>query len=746
VHVAHGAAPRTPRRPRLLARAYYASFLRDLLPVGMQRPEPTVHYAYAHAATGFAARLTRRQARHLTSVPSVLAVVPDGEQWLHTTRTPKFLGLSTLFGLLAAADGATDVVIGVIDSGIYPVGRASFAARPSSLPPPSRFRGRCISTPAFNASAYCNGKLVGAKFFYKGYEEKHGPIDETKESKSPLDVNGHGTHAASIAAGSAVTGASFFNYAKGRAVGVAPGARIASYKACWKGSCTESDVLAAFDEAIADGVDVISVSLGANGAKTPLHEDPTAVGAFSAVRKGIVVSGAAGNEGPGEATVSNVAPWIITVGASTVNRWFLATAVLGNGKNITGASLYAGEPPDASMVPLVYSGNVGSAACKAGKLNAKMVAGKIVLCDPSRRHEAQAEAVRRAGGAGAILSSDLAYGEQTSPSAYIIPAATVTALDSIKIRMYIMKQPSATATIVFHGTVIGRTPSSPRLASFSSRGPNIRAPEILKPDITAPGVGILAAWTGEAPPSGLSSDTRRVQFNILSGTSMACPHVSGVAALLRQARPVWSPAAIKSAMMTTAYNVDNTGGVIRDMSTGKASTPFARGAGHVDPNGALDPGLVYDARADDYVSFLCALRYTAEQIGIFTRDGSVTNCSARTGSTAGDLNYPAFSVVFDSGKGSVTQRRVVRNVGSSFVATYNASVTSPAGVRVTVEPPVLRFDRGRSRKRYAVTFEQLPAAKVKDKYSFGSIAWSDGSHTVTIPVAVTWPATQVAAM
>ncbi|CAO2040477.1 unnamed protein product [Urochloa humidicola] len=229
---------------------------------------------------------------------------------------------------------------------------------------------------------------------------------------------------------------------------------------------------------------------------------------------------------------------------------------------------------------------------------------------------------------------------------------------------------------------------------------------------------------------------------------MSCPHVSGIAALLRQAHPDWSPAAIKSALMTTAYNVDNDGGIIRDMSTRKASTPFVRGAGHVDPNGAIDPGLVYDAGTDEYFTFLCALGYTAEQIAVFTKkDEPAVNCSTRSAS-AGDLNYPAFSVVFvnSTRTDEITQRRVVRNVGSNVGAKYRVTVTNPAGVRVTVKPRILRFKPRQRTQEYAVTFKPLVGANVTDKYTFGSIVWSDSKHNVTSPVAITWPVSQVAEM
>ncbi|XP_044951613.1 subtilisin-like protease SBT1.4 [Hordeum vulgare subsp. vulgare] len=742
VHVAAEHAPRLPRRGLLTTRAY-GSFLRDHIPVEMSSPAPAVLYSYAHAATGFAARLTERQAELLASSSSVLAVVPDTMQELHTTLTPSFLGLSPSSGLLKASNGATDVVIGVIDTGVYPEGRPSFAADPSLPPPPSKFRGRCVSGPSFNGSALCNNKLVGAKFFQRGQEALRGRALGA-DSKSALDTNGHGTHTSSTAGGSAVADAGFFDYARGKAVGMAPGARIAVYKACWEG-CASSDILAAFDEAIADGVDVISVSLGAVGSAPDFYGDTTAVGAFRAVRRGIVVSASAGNSGPGDSTACNIAPWFLTVGASTLNRQFPGDVVLGNGETFTGTTLYAGEPLGPTKIPLVYGGDVGSKACEEGKLNATKVAGKIVLCEPGvNARAAKPLAVKLAGGAGAILASTQPFGEQALTTPHVHPATAVAFVDGAKIFKYIRAQASPTATIIFRGTVVGSTPPSPRMAAFSSRGPNLRAPEIFKPDVTAPGVDILAAWTGANSPTELDSDTRRVKYNIISGTSMSCPHVSGIAALLRQARPEWSPAAIKSALMTTAYNVDNTGGVIGDMSSGDASTPFARGAGHIDPNSAVDPGLVYDAGTEDYITFLCALGYTARQVAVF---GSSISCSTRAGSAVGDHNYPAFSVVFTSNKSAVvTQRRVVRNVGSDAEATYTAKVTAPDGVRVRVSPETLRFGATQKTQEYVLAFAQGSPGSATAKYTFGSIEWSDGEHSVTSPIAVTWPASKVAEM
>jgi len=197
--------------------------------------------------------------------------------------------------------------------------------------------------------------------------------------------------------------------------------------------------------------------------------------------------------------------------------------------------------------------------------------------------------------------------------------------------------------------------------------------------------------------------------------------------------------------MTTAYNLDNSGETIKDLATGVESTPFVRGAGHVDPNSALDPGLVYDAGTGDYVAFLCTLGYPPPLISIFTRDASVANCS-RKFARSGDLNYPAFAAVFSSYKDSVTYHRVVRNVGSNSSAVYEPKIVSPDGVTVTVSPSKLAFDGKNSTLAYEITIAASGNPVIVDtKYSFGSITWSDGMHDVTSPIAVTWPSSGGAA-
>ncbi|KAF7814019.1 subtilisin-like protease SBT1.4 [Senna tora] len=711
---------------------WYSSIVNSLPP----SPHPTkILYTYDLAVHGFAVRLTPSQASKLRDIPGVLSVLPDQIRHVHTTHTPRFLGLDQSFGLWPNSDYAEDVVVGVLDTGIWPE-RRSFSD--SGLTPvPTTWKGVCETRPDFPASA-CNMKIIGARTFYKGYESYlERPIDETVESKSPRDTEGHGTHTASTAAGSVVANASLFHYAQGEARGMATKARIAAYKICWKMGCFDSDILAAMDQAVADGVHIISLSVGATGFAPQYDHDSIAIGAFGAAQHGVLVSCSAGNSGPGPYTAVNIAPWILTVGASTIDREFPADVVLGDGRVLGGVSLYYGDDLPDFKLPLVYGADCGSRYCYIGSLQPSKVQGKIVVCD--RGGNARVEkgsAVKLAGGLGMIMANTEENGEELLADAHLIAATMVGQIAGDQIKEYMRLNQYPTATIVFRGTVIGNSPAAPKVASFSSRGPNHLTPEILKPDVIAPGVNILAGWTGKVGPTDLDIDPRRVEFNIISGTSMSCPHVSGIAALLRNAYPKWSPAAIKSALMTTTYNVDNSGKNIKDLGSGEESTPFIHGAGHVDPNRALNPGLVYDLDDKDYLAFLCSIGYDPKQIAIFTREPTSLNTCGQKLASPGDLNYPSFSVEFSSDKDLIKYKRVVTNVGSSEDVVYNVKVNAPAGVEVSVSPSKLVFSAKNKTQSYEVTFGK--GSGNGNSASFGSIEWSDGSHIVRSPIAVRW--------
>lgn len=616
-------------------------------------------------------------------------------------------------------------------------------------PIPSRWKGVCETGVRFTAKN-CNKKLIGARFFSKGHEAGASsagplnPINETVEFRSPRDADGHGTHTASTAAGRYAFQASMSGYASGVAKGVAPKARLAVYKVCWKNSgCFDSDILAAFDTAVSDGVDVISISIGGgDGVASPYYLDPIAIGSYGAVSRGVFVSSSAGNDGPGGMSVTNLAPWLTTVGAGTIDRDFPAEVILGDGRRLSGVSLYSGSPLKGKMYQLVYPGKSGVLAdslCMESSLDPNAIRGKIVICDRgSSPRVAKGLVVKKAGGVGMILANGLSNGEGLVGDAHLLPACAVGANEGDAIKKYISSSANPTATIDFKGTVLGVKPA-PVLASFSARGPNGLNPEILKPDLIAPGVNILAAWTDAVGPTGLDSDSRRTEFNILSGTSMACPHVSGAAALLKSAHPDWSPAAIRSAMMTTATLLDNRNQVMIDEATGKSSTPYDFGAGHLNLGLAMDPGLVYDITNNDYVNFLCGIGYGPKLIQVITR--SPASCPARKPAPE-NLNYPSFVAMFPSTARGVTSKmfiRTVTNVGPAN-SVYRVRVESqPSGVTVTVRPSQMVFSGSVKKRSYVVTVTADSRHLILGQVGavFGSISWTDGKHVVRSPIVVT---------
>ncbi|KAJ4706142.1 Subtilisin-like protease [Melia azedarach] len=700
--------------------------------------EDRIIYSYQTAFHGVAARLSEEEAQRLEEEDGVMAIIPETKYELHTTRSPLFLGLeaedSTSIWSQKLADH--DVIVGVLDTGIWPESASFNDTGMTSVP--AHWKGTCETGRGFQKH-HCNRKIVGARVFYRGYEAATGKINEQNEYKSPRDQDGHGTHTAATVAGSPVHGANLLGYAYGTARGMATGARIAAYKVCWAGGCFSSDILSAVDRAVADGVNVLSISLG--GGVSSYYRDSLSIAAFGAMEMGVFVSCSAGNGGPDPVSLTNVSPWITTVGASTMDRDFPATIKLGTGKTITGVSLYKGRRillPNKEY-PVVYMGSNSSSPdpsslCLEGTLDPRTVAGKIVICDRGISPRVQkGKVVKDAGGIGMILSNTAANGEELVADCHLLPAVAVGEIEGKEIKRYASTSPKATATLTFLGTRLGIKPS-PVVAAFSSRGPNFLTLEILKPDIVAPGVNILAAWTGETGPSSLPTDRRRVKFNILSGTSMSCPHVSGIAALLKARHPEWSPAAIKSALMTTAYVHDNTRNPLKDASAAQPSSPYDHGAGHINPVKALDPGLVYDIDAQDYFEFLCTQTLTPMQLKVF---GKYANRTCRHSlASAGDLNYPAISVVFPetTNTSTLTLHRTVTNVGPAM-SNYHVVVSPFKGAAIKVEPRTLNFTKKYQKLSYKITF----ATKSRETMpEFGGLAWKDGVHKVRSPIVITW--------
>lgn len=693
-------------------------------------------HIYRTVFHGFSARLSAEQAQELSRRPEILGVVPDRVRHIQTTRSPMFLGLTgnSPTGLITESDSGSDVIIGLLDTGISPERRSFHDV--GLGPVPARWKGECIGGEKFVKTS-CNKKVIGARYFPAGYD---AGVADSSNVLSPRDSNGHGTHTASTAAGREVANASLFGFAAGVAVGIAPKARIAVYKVCWEVGCLDSDILAGFDKAVEDGVDVISLSVGGQGS-APYNFDPIAIGSFGATERGIFVSASAGNSGPDDMTVANVAPWITTVGASTIDRKFPADLILADGTVITGSSLYAGKPLDGkTYLPLIYAMNAGSTLCMPGTLDEKLVRGKIVVCDRGDvARVAKGLAVREAGGVGVVVANVAPEGEGLLADPHLIPGLMITESAGNKVRDYISRSKDPRAIIVPHGTRLGVKPA-PVVALFSSRGPNGASSYVLKPDVIAPGVDILAAWPDNVSPSELPEDARRSEFNILSGTSMSCPHVSGLAALLKGAHRDWSPAMIRSALMTTAYTVDGNGKPLIDERDYRASNVWGIGAGHVDPEKAADPGLVYDLTVNDYLDFLCSSNYSVADINQITNNTKSVSCKGKK-FTPWELNYPAISVAVSMSsrlpKFQVAVTRTVTQV-SDGASSYVVTVTPPRGVNATVDPPKMEFKGKGEKKSYVVRISTANNPPGNSITEAGKLTWTDGKHKVTSPIVVVW--------
>ncbi|CAD6260013.1 unnamed protein product [Miscanthus lutarioriparius] len=612
--------------------------------------ERLVH-SYHHVASGFAARLTEQELDALSAMPGFVTAVPNHVYRLLTTHTPQFLGLELpQRGRNYTSEFGEGVIIGVLDSGVYPF-HPSFSGY-GMPPPPAKWKGRCD----FNASA-CNNKLIGARSF--------------ESDPSPLDQDGHGTHTSSTAAGAVVPGAQVLGQAAGTASGMAPRAHVAMYKVCGN-ECTSADILAGIDAAVGDGCDVISMSLG--GPTLPFYEDNLAIGTFAAVEKGVFVSLAAGNDGPTDSTLSNDAPWMLTVAAGTMDRLIAAQVRLGNGSTFDGESAFQPNISTTVTYPLVYAGassTPNASFCGNGSLDGFDVKGKIVLCDRGIvARLAKGAEVKRAGGFGMIMANQFADGYSTLADAHVLPASHVSYVAGVAIKEYINSTANPVAQIIFKGTVLGTSPA-PAITSFSSRGPSIQNPGILKPDITGPGVSVLAAW-----PFRVGPPSTEPTFNLESGTSMSTPHLSGIAALIKSKYPDWSPSAIKSAIMTTADPDDRSGKPIVDEQYVPANL-FATGAGQVNPDKALDPGLVYDIAPAEYIGFLCGM-YTSKEVSVIARRS--IDCSTITVIPDRMLNYPSITVMLPSTTNPtapVVVSRTVKNVGRRRRCTTRTSTCQP---------------------------------------------------------------------
>ena len=616
-----------------------------------------VAYEYYAALNGLAVELTLQEALVVAGLPNVSFVEPDKEFELHTNAGPAWIGAEgiwngTATGGLPGTMGE-GVIVGVIDTGINP-DHASFAdvggdgydhTNPFGS---GNYVGVCDpGDPTYDSSFPCNDKLIGAW----GYPTVNGG--------NPVDPNGHGSHTASTAAGNVVLGATV-NTPNGYVVtddisGVAPHANVIAYAAC----CTGSALAAARDQVVIDGVDAVNYSIG-SPSPTPDPWGSSFALQWLAVRDaGIFVATSAGNDGNGSETVGspNDLPWMTAVGASTHDLAYLNSLVSMSGgdppppADIDGRGVTVGYGP----APIVYAGDFGDAMCLNPFPAGTWTNGEIVVCDRGVIARVAKGTNVAAGGAGGLILAEVTPGGlgALASDTHVIPAVHITTADGDVLKLWLASGAGHTATIT--GATLDQNPANADvMAKFSSRGANRAMPDVIKPDVTAPGVGIMAAYRDG------------VEYNIIQGTSMSSPHVAGAGALLKALHPDWTPAEIESALMSTAFT-----GVLDDDGV-TAADPFAMGAGRVDLTKAGRTGLLLNETTAGFEA-----------------------ANPADGGDPSALNLASMGQ--NQCVGSCSWTRTVENVLSA-PATWSASATGGAGLSLSVSPSSFTLNPGETQE------------------------------------------------
>lgn len=688
--------------------------------------------SYSVTVNGFAAQLTGEQVAELSNDKAVLGVFPD-ETFHPTSAVPstEFLGLGSgatgSGGVWDAVGGISQagkgVVVGVIDTGIAPES-PSFAGSPLKKKAGTgepytvdgdtivfdkadggQFRSPITIAQSWNKLNY-NTKLVGGQYFAQGATASG--FDFSYDYLSPRDGDGHGSHTASTAAGNFGVSTKVEGVDFGKISGVAPAAKVAMYKACFVGPdvlvtdddiCAGSDLIAAIDKAVEDGVDVINYSIGGGAAATVFGADDWAF--FGAAQAGVFVSVSAGNDGPGASTADHASPWYTTVAASTIPTY--EGTVKFEGFNHAGASVSVPFGKEITG-PSVFAGDIGIAAnaslCYPGSIDPAKASGHIVVCVRGGNARVEkSDVVKAAGGIGMVLVNSPTGANSLDNDFHAVPTVHMSNVYYSQILGYVQGGANRPITLV-GDNVSGEVTPTPQIAGFSSRGPILAdGSDVIKPDVSAPGVAILAA-THNGPNA-------KPTFGFKSGTSMSSPHVAGLGALYLGVHPKASPAEIKSALMTTAYDLVDANG---DPDT----DPFEQGAGHVDPTKYLAPGLVYLNRAQDWASYIEGATGVDYFDGIDPTDPS-------------DLNIASIGVGALAGSQTIT-----RTVTATKAGTYNASVDVP-GITAVVSPATFTIAAGGT-QTFTVTLTTADAAI--GEWATGFLSWKSADTTVRSPIAV----------
>jgi subtilisin family serine protease len=638
---------------------------------------------------GLAVVAPANRVRDLLSIPGVVAVQADTLRRPLTDSSPGFIGATGLYPSLGgAANAGKGVIFGSLDSGVWPE-HPAFADKGNLAAPPPKADGTPRTcdfgdnplTPASDVFA-CNNKLIGGQAFLATYNAVIG----AEVYQSARDSNGHGTHTASTAAGNQVAAAPVLGVDRGPAQGIAPGAWVSVYKVCGAQGCYASDSAAAVQQAVRDGVNVINFSI--SGGTTPLT-DPVELAFLDAYAAGVFVAASAGNSGPGAGTANHLAPWVTTVAASTQKREFVSTLTLTAGADAAtfiGASLTGGVA--AAPIVLASAAPYNRALCEAPAAPGSL-SGKIVACQRGGIGRVEKGFnVKQGGAVGMVLYNPSLADVETDN--HWLP--TVHLADGTAFLTFMAGHTGVSARFTAGAAVTG---PGDVMAAFSSRGP---AGPVIKPDITAPGVSILAGMTPtpESPALGPPGEL----YQAIAGTSMSSPHIAGSALLLKALRPTWTPGQIKSALMTTA-----TGDVVKEDGTTPAD-PFDLGAGRVSLSPAANPGLTFD----ETPATMAAL--TADAVG------SV------------HLNLPSVNAPVMPGR--LTTTRTAVNV-TNRTQTYVAHTTAPAQTSITVWPPVFTVGAGRSVRLVIRVASNAPTGQYFGEVRLDPVA--SGLPTLRLPVA-----------
>ncbi|MBO9661439.1 S8 family serine peptidase [Dokdonella sp.] len=671
-------------------------------------------FTYTHALNGMALELTAEEAAQLAKMPGVVSVRKSQARKFATDSGPAWIGAPSVWqgtstGGLPGTQGE-GMVIGVIDTGIN-FDSPSFAATDADgyrhVNPlgAGTYLGTCAAGGVDEGR--CNDKLIGA-YTYIGTLPPGSP----DVADTATDHAGHGSHTASTAGGSHAQ-ATTADGATVAVSGVAPRANVIMYKVCFApppnygGTCTDDATAAGADQAVADGVDAINFSI--SGGTDPWGDD-TSVAFRNAVEAGIFVATSAGNtanDDPNPArpgTVNHIEPWTITVGASTHDRFYSSVHVevpgLGTFAGANGAVDEDGAPAYTGPVtgPLVASTD-DATACTSFTPPPSTPANFIAVIRAGCTFSDQINNAEEAGAAAVVVYHIRA----AAPFVMYMPGTTIPALmisqeDGEALTTYMQSHAGATATadltapptfdhVAAYGDIMG---------SFSLLGPagGTTSPwDLLKPEISAPGLSILAAVSGDAGA-----------YGFMQGTSMAAPHVTGSGALLRALHPDWTPMEIKSALMLTARSG------VRKYNASAASDPFDRGAGRVDLTRAAASPLVMNETA--------------------------ANMEAADPAAGGDLsalNEPSLSKAACAG--TCTFTRVFRNptaTAQSFTAAVQPS--NGGALSGTVAPASFTVEPNATQ---SVTITIDVGAAAVNSWSFGELALTPTSgDPLTLPVAV----------